>query len=54
MLSFWKGVFWLLVAILAEIPPVVSLTTFSVVHFFVHLEFMYQVFIILDLNGISL
>jgi hypothetical protein len=33
MFSCWKGVFWLLVAIAAEIPPVVSLTNFLLVDF---------------------
>ena len=49
-----KGVFWLLLAIVAEIPPVVSLTNFSVVDFLFIWNFIYQVFIFLDLNGISL
>ena len=47
-----EGVFWLLVAVVAEIPPVVSLKSFSVVD--ILLKSMYQVFIILNLNGIPL
>ena len=43
MFSCDKGVFWLLLAIVAEIPPVVSLTNFSVVDFLFIWNFMYQV-----------
>jgi hypothetical protein len=47
---FRKGVLWLLLALVTEVPPVVSLKNFSVITF-AHLHFMYQVFIILNLNG---
>jgi len=39
MFSRRKGVFWLLLAIAAEIPPVVSLDKFLGHRLFVHLEF---------------
>ena len=54
MFSCRKGVFWLLLAIAAEIPPVVRLTNFSAIGSLFIWNFMYQVFILLDLNGSSL
>ena len=48
--SIHKGLIWLLVAIIAEIPLVVS-GLFLVPALSIHCEFMSQVFICLNLNG---
>jgi hypothetical protein len=51
--SLFKGVIWLLFACAAEIPPVVCLVSCTFPPK-VHHYFTMQVFIILNLNGISL
>lgn len=49
---YGKGILWLLLALAAEVPPMVSLMNFSLVSFPLKVKFISQVFIILDLNGI--
>jgi hypothetical protein len=51
MFSFPKGVIWLLLATVAEVPPVVCLSCFSNLFFFFHIQFTSQVFVLLNLNG---
>ena len=51
LLLIHKGLIWLLVAIIAEVPPVVS-GSILVPILSIHCEFMCQVFICLNLNGI--
>ena len=52
MLSVRKGVMWLLLATLAEVPPTVSPACFLAHPLFVHHLRTFQVLIILNLNGI--
>jgi hypothetical protein len=49
---FHKGVIWLVLALVAEVPPVVSPTKIPARLVFVHLHIM-QIFVILNLNGIT-
>jgi len=52
MFSFRKNVIWLLLAIVAEVPPTVSPANVSLIFLFIS-YLMSQVFISLDLNGTS-
>jgi len=47
-----QGILWLLIALLAGLPPAVSTATSSTDPLFAHHDVMSQVFIILNLNGI--
>lgn len=53
LFHFGKGIIWLLLALAAEVPPMVSLTNFLLASFSLNSNFISQVFIILNFNGIS-
>ena len=52
MLSVLQGILWLLLALLAEVPPAVRSASSSADPLFAHHDVISQVLIILNLNGI--
>jgi len=52
MLSVLQGILWLLLALLAEVPPAVRSASSTADPLLAHHDVILKVFIILNLNGI--